>query len=149
MRTISPQRIFSIVGIVVLGCFPLYTMLVGNLHLLVFWFVGLLVLGCYTTLQARSFRAAPEAGLWVGCLSAALVVGILVYTSIINPLHELASTHITTPEQAGAYGWLPLFYIFLVIACCGLCGAMVVVALLCSSVGGLVGMMFSRLNRRA
>ena len=147
MRTISPQRIFSIVGIVVLGCFPLYTIIVENLHLLVFWFVGLLVLGCFMTLQARSFRAAIEVGFGVGCLSSALVVGVLVYGIITSPLlHALIFTPTTTPRLAGVSGWLPFFYVILIIFILIIFSFMaVVVALICSSIGGLVGMVVSRL----
>ena len=150
MRTISPQRIFPILGIVVLGGFPLYTILVENLHLLVFWFVGLLVLSCFTTLQAHSFRTAIEVGFGVGCLSTAIVVGVLIYRIITSPLlHALIFTPTTTPRLAGVSGWLPFFYVILIIFILIIFSCMtVVVTLLCSSVGGLVGMVVSRLTDR-
>ena len=146
MHAMITRRPILNLTICLCSIYPLYFTFAYNNRLVVLWLLGLVVLGWYATMRTRCFRAAPEAGLWVGCLSPLLIDGSIFYRSIVGPLQELGSTHITTPEQAGAYGWLPLLYLSLILYCLGLSCLMLVVSLVCTSLGGLLGSLFRTLT---
>lgn len=149
MRTIMAKRSLLYLIIFVLSIFPLYTTLIKNNSPLAFWLVGLVGLGAYASVRTRSFRSAPESGLWVGCLSALLVNGGILYQSVMGPLQLIGFHSLTPAEQNVAYGWLPLLYLCLIFICLGLSCVIMTVSLVCASLGGLLGSLFQAVTHSA